>query len=72
MSLGYQRRQEMLAKLNALIPRGLRGSTQNQFRNAVCFFASQPRYTFEESLEPALRSVRQREPAFVPRMLPAA
>ncbi len=65
----YRRQRELQEKI-ALIPRGPRGSAQNQFRNAVWFLASQLRYTFEEALDRALRLVRQREPSFVPTILP--
>lgn len=62
----YQRQHELQAELDSRIPRGPRGSLQNQFRQAVWFFTSQPRFTFEEGLELALRSVRLHEPDFVP------
>jgi hypothetical protein len=66
----HRRQRELQEKLTR-IPRGPRGSAQNQFRNAVWFFASQLRYTFEEALDYALRIVRQSEPGFVPTILPA-
>ena len=64
------RLHEQLDKLNVRVPRGPRGSQQNQFRNAVWFFASQVRYTFDEALDHALLAVRQNHPSFVPTILP--
>jgi hypothetical protein len=68
--LKYKRQRELQLKLNGRIPRGLRGSDQNQFRQLVAFFANQPRYTFEEAVELALFEIRQRKPGFIPRVQP--
>ena len=64
-----RRLYELQTKLNAHIPRGLRGSAQNQFRFAAWFFGSQDCYTFDEALDQALVTVRQNHPGFVPTIL---
>ena len=65
-----RRLREQLGKLNACVPRGSRGSAQNEFRFGVWFYASQERYTFEEALHHALLAVRQNHSGFIPTILP--
>lgn len=65
-----QRQRELQDKLDRRVPRGSRGSVQNQFRNAVCFYANHPQYTFEESLDLGILLVRKDHPGFVPTVLP--
>ncbi len=62
-----RRLRERLDKLNARVPRGPRGSAQNEFRFGVWFFR---KYPFEEALDHALLMVRQNHPGFVPTILP--
>ncbi len=64
-----RRLREQLDKLNGRVPRGPRGSAQNEFRFGVWFYASQDRYTFEEALDHALLAVRQNHPGFAPTIL---
>ena len=63
-------RQKMIQKeLDARIPRGLRGSRQNELRFGFYFYRSQG-HSFDTSLELALAQVRIRETDFAPRILP--
>lgn len=66
--MAYEHQKAIQRELNARIPRGLRGSRQNEFRFAFSFFRIQ-RYSFDTSLALALAMVRQREPNFEPAVL---
>ena len=66
----YRRQYELEARLDKRIPRGPRGSLQNRFRGLVSFYASQPRYTFEDGLGLALASIRESDPNFDPLIRP--
>ena len=67
-----RRLQELLDKLNARVPRGPRGSAQNQFRFAVWFHGSHEGGPFDDTLAQALLTVRQDDPGFNPTILPGA
>lgn len=62
-------RQKMIRKELERIPRGSRGSPQNQVRQIV---TSQYQHgkTFDESVEIAVTFVRQSNPNFTPKILP--
>ena len=62
-------RQKMIRKELERIPRGLKGSPQNQVRQIV---TSQYQHgnSFDESVEIAVNFVRERHPHFAPKILP--
>jgi hypothetical protein len=60
--------KELQHELNERVPRGPRGSRQNEFRFGVWFWRSQG-YSFDDSLAKAMEAVRRHEPAFTPRTL---
>ena len=62
-------RQKMIRKELERIPRGLKGSPQNEVRQIV---TSQYQHgkSFDESVEIAVNFVRQRCPNFTPKILP--
>ncbi len=62
-------RQKMIRKELERIPRGLKGSPQNQVRQIV---TSQYQHgkSFDESVEIAVNFVRERHPNFAPKILP--
>ena len=64
----YERQQTIRKELER-IPRGLKGSPQNQVRQIV---TSQFQHgkSFDESVEIAVTFVRQRHPNFMPTILP--
>jgi hypothetical protein len=62
-------RQKMIQKELERIPRGVKGSPQNDVRhivNAQRLFGR----TFDESVEIAVNFVRERHPGFSPQILP--
>jgi hypothetical protein len=63
----YELQKQIQRELDTRIPRGPRGSLQNQFRFVFCFFRSQ-RVSFEESIAKAVASIREREPDFAPKV----
>ncbi len=65
----YERQQTIRKELER-IPRGLKGSPQNQVRQIV---TSQFQHgkSFDESVEIAVTFVRQRHPNFTPTILPS-
>ena len=67
-SMAYERQKTIRKELEG-IPRGLRGSPQNQVRQIV---ASQYQHgkSFDESVEIAVTFVRQSYPTFMPKILP--
>lgn len=64
----YKLQHELQAKLDRRIPRGPRAAHKTNSGRVVWFFASQHRFTFEESLKLALQAVQQREPGFIPKL----
>jgi hypothetical protein len=66
----YQWQREITRELNALIPRGRRGSLQNMLRQAFWFHRMQRRFSREESLAMALGEVKKHYPTFMPRIMP--
>jgi hypothetical protein len=66
--MAYEFQTRLRQELNERVPRGSRGSRQNEFRMAVWFY--RPRCTFEESVSRALEFVRRVDPGFAPQLLP--
>ena len=66
----YERQKTIQKELNARIPRWLRGEPQNTVRQIV-FNQRLHGKTFEESVEIAVNFVRQSNPNFTPKILPA-
>ncbi len=66
----YERQKAIQRELDARIPRGLRGGSQNELRFRFYFHRSQG-LPFDTSLTSAVLGVRERDPNFVPRVLPA-
>ncbi len=67
--MAYEHQKAIQRELDARIPRGLRGSKQNEFRFGVYFFLIQRR-SFDASVNLACAMVRKTEPNFEPRVLP--
>jgi hypothetical protein len=64
------RQRELRRQLNERIPRGPRGSSQNELRLGVWFWQVQG-HSFEDSFAKALAWIRKSDPTFEPRLLPA-
>ena len=62
-------RQEMIRKELERIPRGLKGSPQNEVRQIVTSQRLHGR-TFDESVAIAVRLLQERYPNFTPKILP--
>jgi hypothetical protein len=62
-------RQQMIRKELERIPRGLKGSPQNQVRQIVTSQYQRGK-SFDESVEIAVTFVRERYPDFTPKILP--
>ena len=67
--MAFEHQKAVQRELDARIPRGLRGSKQNEFRFGVYFFLIQ-RQSFDASIALARAMVRETEPNFEPRVLP--
>jgi hypothetical protein len=67
--MAYEHQKAIQRELDARIPRGPRGSLQNELRFRLYFFRSQG-LSFDASLAMAVSGVREREPDFAPRVLP--
>lgn len=67
-SMRYEHQKRLRSELNARIPRGLRGSRQNQFRYCFWFFRSQGN-CFDASIEQALSYMRATDPGFAPKIV---
>ncbi len=67
--MAYEHQKAIQRELDARIPRGLRGSLQNDLRGRFYFFRSQG-LSFDTSLTMAVGGVREREPKFTPKVLP--
>ena len=59
----FELQKQIQREMNTRLPRGARGSLQNQFRQVFYFYRSQGR-PFEVALANAVNNVRQREPNF--------
>ncbi len=64
----YEHQRAIQRELHDRIPRGLRGSSQNQFRSWFYFYRSQG-LAFNTCLTKAVLGVRDGDPNFVPRVL---
>src|SRR5712691_6023216 len=69
VTMAYEHQKAIQRELDARIPRGLRGSKQNEFRFGVYFFLIQ-RHSFDASVTLARTLVRKTEPNFEPKVLP--
>ncbi len=67
--MAYEHQKAIQRELDARIPRGLRGSKQNEFRFGFSFFRTQG-HSFVTSVTLARAKVRETEPSFEPRVLP--
>jgi hypothetical protein len=65
----YKHQKAIQLELDTRIPRGLRGGSQNELRFRFYFYRSQG-LPFDTSLTRAVLGVRERDPNFVPRVLP--
>ena len=68
VTMAYEHQKAIQRELDARIPRGLRGSKQNEFRFGVYFYLIQ-RHSFNASVTLARAMVRKMEPNFEPRVL---
>lgn len=66
--MAHPRQKELQRELNARIPRGPRGSRQNELRARFWFWRVQGR-SFDDSLAQAVEGVRETYPDFQPRLL---
>ncbi len=67
--MAYERQKSIRRELDERIPRGARGSLQNELRFGFYFFRSQG-LSFDTSLTAAVGRIREREPSFTPMVLP--
>lgn len=65
--MAYELQKQIRLELDTRLPRGPKGSLQNELRQRVSLLRARG-LSFEASLEKAVSEIRQREPGFTPQM----